>query len=207
MTIIAILARAPQAGAAKTRLIPLLGPVGAARLQLGMLRRTIVTALSAKVGPVTIWCAPDRTQAAFAECAARWPITLVDQPDGDLGTRMRLASHASPDGEGTLVVGTDCPALRPSHLRTAAACLAKGDDAAIIPAEDGGYVLIALARDTPEAFRGIDWGGPMVLEQTRKQLISAGLRFSELQTLWDVDRPEDYLRLMRTGIQLDLSPA
>ena len=56
---VAILAKAPLAGFAKTRLIPRLGAEGAAALQRWLLQRTVATALSAGIGPVTLWCAPD----------------------------------------------------------------------------------------------------------------------------------------------------
>ena len=56
---VAILAKAPLAGFAKTRLIPHLGAEGAASLQRWLLQRTVTTALSAGIGPVTLWCAPD----------------------------------------------------------------------------------------------------------------------------------------------------
>ena len=54
---VAILARAPIAGQAKTRLIPALGAEGAANLQRWLLQRTVAMALAADVGPVTLWCA------------------------------------------------------------------------------------------------------------------------------------------------------
>jgi glycosyltransferase A (GT-A) superfamily protein (DUF2064 family) len=44
-------------------------------------------------------------------------------------------------------------------------------------------------------FDGIDWGTSTVLAQQREALQRAGLTFVELETLWDVDRPEDLLRL------------
>ena len=52
---VAILAKAPLAGFAKTRLIPRLGAEGAAGLQRWLLQRTVTTALSAGIGPVTMW--------------------------------------------------------------------------------------------------------------------------------------------------------
>ena len=72
---IAILAKAPLPGLAKTRLIPQLGAAGAAALQGWLLRRTVATALAAAVGPVTLWCAPDEGHPAFAACcgSGRWP--------------------------------------------------------------------------------------------------------------------------------------
>src|SRR3989442_242945 len=87
------------------------------------------------------------------------------------------------------------PALAAQYLRVADQALARGDDAVIGPAEDGGYALIGLSRCDPELFRDIPWGGSEVLTQTRRRLAALSWRSSELPVLWDVDRPEDLERL------------
>jgi glycosyltransferase A (GT-A) superfamily protein (DUF2064 family) len=72
--------------------------------------------------------------------------------------------------------------------------------AALIPAEDGGYVLIGLAKRVDAIFDGIEWGTDKVLARTRERFATAGVRPVELRPLWDVDRPEDLLRLQREGL-------
>ena len=62
---IAIMAKAPIPGLAKTRLIPVLGASGAARLQRSLTRMTVACALDAQLGAVTIWCAPDSRHRFF----------------------------------------------------------------------------------------------------------------------------------------------
>ena len=69
----------------------------------------------------------------------------------------------------------------------------------IAPAEDGGYVLIGLSSPDPGLFEGIAWGGETVMAQTRSRLARAGTKWKELETLWDIDRPEDCARLEREG--------
>ena len=71
-------------------------------------------------------------------------------------------------------------------------------DAVLIPAEDGGYVLIGLRRPCPAVFEGVAWSTGGVLAQTRDRLRDAGLRWHELPTLWDVDTPDDWARWQRT---------
>jgi glycosyltransferase A (GT-A) superfamily protein (DUF2064 family) len=44
------------------------------------------------------------------------------------------------------------------------------------------------------------WGGEHVMADTRARLTALGWRWRELETLWDVDRPEDYARLMDSGL-------
>lgn len=124
---VAILARAPVPGWAKTRLIPMLGAHGAARLQRWLLHRTVATALAADIGPVTLWCAGDPIHPDIAHCHGFGPITVWRQPDADLGARMLAAVRESPTPAGTLLVGTDCPAFGPGQLRQAAESLVDHD--------------------------------------------------------------------------------
>lgn len=191
---VSILARAPIPGQAKTRLIPALGADGAARLQRWMLQRTVAMALVADVGPVSLWCAADPAHQDFAICRAFGAVTLHLQPDVDLGTRMLAAVAGSPTSAGTLVISTDCPALSATHLRRAAIELG-GNDVVVIPAEDGGYVLIGARKPSPEMFTGIDWGSDRVMAQTRQRLTAMGLQWTEPDLLWDVDLPQDLERL------------
>jgi len=192
---IAILAKAPIPGHAKTRLIPHLGADGAARLQRWLLQKTVAAALMADIGPVSLWCTPDVQHPDFSLCRAFGPVTLRPQPAGDLGRRMLAALDDAPSPAGTLVIGTDCPLLTPGTLARAAACLRAGDDAVVLPAEDGGYVLIGMRRPAPEAFSGVHWGSDTVMAETRERLKAIGWRWSEPLELWDVDRPADFERL------------
>ena len=195
---VAILARAPIAGQAKTRLIPALGAEGAARLQRWLLQRTVAMALVADVGPVTLWCAGDPHHPDFALCCADGAVTMRSQPEGDLGQRMRVAMVESATPDGTLVIGADCPALTANHMRQAADRL-RHRATLIYPAEDGGYVLIGMREPHPHvleaAFEGVDWGTDRVMVQTRQRLQARGCTWDEAATLWDVDRQEDLPRL------------
>ena len=189
---IAILSRAPIPGQTKTRLIPALGAEGAAELHCRFLHATVRTALQAGLGPVTLWCTPDTSHPEFAACAALGPLTLCPQASGDLGQRM-LATINGP----TLIIGTDCPALTPAHLQQAAAALNQ-HDAVLIPAEDGGYVLIGLRQAEPAVFADMTWGSATVFEQTRQRLRDLGYSWRELPGLWDVDEAADLTRLAIT---------
>ena len=205
---VAILTKAPIPGLAKTRLIPHLGAKGAAALQAWLLRRTLSTAHAANLGPVTLWCAPETDHPDFAACQALGPVRLCRQPDVDLGGRMHAAvAESSAAGAlviGTLVLGTDCPALTPEVLHEAAAAL-REHDAVVIPAEDGGYVLIGLRQPVHAVFQHVEWSTDRVMAQTRQQLQAAGLTWRELAPLWDVDRFEDVERLL--GLFPDVAAA
>jgi hypothetical protein len=192
---IAILAKAPVAGLSKTRLIPTIGAHAAAVLQERMTERTVATALAAKTGPATLWCAPDPGHVSFRDLCKLGQLTLRRQADGDIGERM-LAAFVAHDGP-TLLVGSDCPAFTPEHLRCAAQALRDGSDVVLTPAEDGGYVLIGLQRPRAELFEGMIWSTPSVLADTRERIAALGLSCAEMPTLWDVDTERDFDRLER----------
>lgn len=192
---IAVLAKAPIAGFAKTRLIPALGAAGAARLHRRLTARTVVTAVGAALGQVTIWAAPDTSHRFFRALSCRYGVKARSQPSGDLGRRMLAAFAHEPEGVALLVIGTDCPPLTASHLHAAADALRAGHDATFLAADDGGYVLIGLRRAIPELFRDIAWGSDRVMAQTRGRMRELGLKWHEGEVLWDVDRPEDLHRL------------
>jgi uncharacterized protein len=197
---IAVFARAPVAGSVKTRLVPLLGAEGAARLQEALVERALATACASRLGPVELWCAPDETHPFFARCAARFGVTLRRQQGADLGARMGDAFERSLAQHRALVlIGADCPALEPRDLQAAARALDR-HDAVFVPAEDGGYVLVGLARTHAPLFEGVAWGGPAVMDETRARLAASGLAWTALPALWDVDRPEDYARLQGAGL-------
>ena len=243
----AILAKAPVAGLAKTRLIPVLGAAGAARAQRRFTLNTLQvanaaitcaidtsaaaaasstsststsTSTSAAAAatpatqsasgwltplstppplPLTLWCAPDATHRFFRALRRVAGTVCINQPQGDIGARMlhafehHFAHHADLP---LLLVGTDCPMLAPGHLQQAAQALIK-HDVVLIPAEDGGYVLIGMRVLVPQVFEGIAWSTPQVMAQTRKQLRRAGVTWCEMPTLWDVDEPADWRRLQR----------
>jgi hypothetical protein len=189
---VAVFARAPVPGFAKTRLIPVLGADGAAALQARLTAHAVATACAAAVGPVTLWATADASHPSFRASAAQYAIALAPQPDGDIGARMLAAVIAA--GGPVLVIGSDCPALTPGHLRTAAVLLREGIDVVLLPADDGGYVLIGLRRPQPALFAGIAWSTETVAAETRRRMARLGLSWREPARLWDVDRPEDLTR-------------
>ena len=96
----------------------------------------------------------------------------------------------------TAVIGTDCPFLEPSDfVRTANVLRSSDADVVIVPAKDGGYVLIAVVRPSRGLFANVDWGTQRVLEQTRDRARAARLRLLELEPRQDIDRPEDLTSL------------
>ena len=167
----------------KTRLIPLLGEQGAARLHARLLHRALRIAREARLGAVELWTAERR------------------QRGRDLGERMLHAfAHCLRRADRVVLVGSDCPVLRPRDLRQAARWLAGGADAVFAPAEDGGYALIGVKRTSLRLFERVEWGSREVMAQSRTRLRRLGWRWRELPAVWDVDRPEDYARLLKSRL-------
>lgn len=192
---VAVLAKAPIPGLAKTRLIPALGARGAARLQRQMTLRALRCAAAANLGPVTLWCTPDTGHRFFRSLRRISGIRCLVQPRGDLGSRMHTAFRVHCVEGPVLLIGTDCPALTPAHLRAAARALLQGHDATFYPAEDGGYVLVGLRRPQACLFRDVPWSSSEVMSCSRQRATDAGLSVCEFEPLWDVDLPADLPRL------------
>lgn len=191
---VAVLAKAPMPGLAKTRLIPALGPHGAARLQRQLARAAVQTALDARLGTVTLWCAPHAQHRFFRAVHRTTGVRCLVQSGSDLGERMHTAFRLHCAQGPLLLTGTDCPPLTPDHLRRAAQALLDGEEAVFHPAEDGGYVLVGLRRPQAALFEHIAWSTDAVMAQTRERAAALGLRLREFETLWDLDVPADLAR-------------
>lgn len=198
---ILVFARAPIAGRCKTRLIPALGPHGAAALHRALVRRTLAAA-RASGNPVELWCAPGTSHGFFAACRRNYGLRLRRQPHGDLGRRMALAlGSALREGAGAAVlVGSDCPGFTPKDFRDAFGVLSRRD-CVLQPSRDGGYVLIGARRFERRALAGIAWSSRRELAQTRRRMGMLGLSYSEKAPLMDIDTPQDYRKARRGGLR------
>lgn len=196
-TLVVVFARAPEPGRVKTRLAPLLGEEGAARLHARLVERALKTAVAAGFAGVDLYCSPGIKDGFFAKMQKRYGVRLRSQGRGNLGDRMYRALRRHP---GAVLIGSDCPALRPADLRAALRALRSGAGAVLSPAEDGGYALIGLRHAVRELFDGVEWGSAKVMAQTRLRLRRLRWKWKELRTVWDVDRPEDVARLRRSRL-------
>lgn len=195
---LAIFARAPVPGRAKTRLIPALGPEGAARLHAWLVERTVEMAAGCPCEAVTLWCTPDTEHPLFQRLHALHAVELRVQRGGDLGERMHATLEAELEEGAAILIGTDCPGLTAEIVSRAAETLHAGDDAVFVPALDGGYALVGVGRRERRRhlFEGVPWGTAEVMAETRARLRALGWRWRELEPLGDVDRPEDLVRLL-----------
>ncbi|MBW4574440.1 MAG: TIGR04282 family arsenosugar biosynthesis glycosyltransferase [Aphanothece sp. CMT-3BRIN-NPC111] len=188
-----VFSRYPEPGKTKTRLIPLLGDVGAALLQRQMTEHTLAQVKEFQSQhPISV-------EVHFAGGGLRlmqdWlgtGIVYRRQGEGGLGDRMTSAFNTAftNKNSGVVIIGTDCPGLNAQLMKQAFAALSEYD-VVLGPAQDGGYYLVGLRRLIGELFIGISWGTSEVLQQTVDVAKQLNLAIAYLPILADVDRPED----------------
>lgn len=197
LTSLNILGRAPIPHQAKTRLIPALGPEGAARAQMRLLRHVVRIGQNwCQATPnrlFRLWCSPDTSHPFFATLTS--PNNLRQQPEGDLAVRLQQVLYHE-QGETfnrILLLGGDTASVTSQLLDQAETALAQ-HPAVLAPSEDGGYALLGVTKPTPHLFHDIPWGGDKVAETTRQRLRELGWCWQELAKQWDVDTPKDWQR-------------
>lgn len=188
-----VFTRYPEAGKAKTRLIPALGALGAAQLQRQMTEYTI-----AQVSPLQsqrFLTVEVRFSGGNVQLMQKWLGTQIvynAQGEGDLGARIeRSLTAAFVRKQRVAVIGTDCPQLTAELIKCAFEQLDQYD-IVLGPAVDGGYYLIGLKR-LFKLFSGINWGSSQVLSQTVAIAQQLNLSIAYLPRLVDIDRPDDLL--------------
>lgn len=188
---IVIFTKAPQPGVAKTRLIPALGADGAAALAQHMLQHSLQQALAAQTGAVELCVTPPQNDALWQSVILPDALVCTDQGEGDLGERMaRAASRVLAQGEPVLLIGTDCPALDAPRLQQAAQAL-QDVDAVLVPATDGGYVLLGLKRFDASVFEHMPWSSSHVASITLQRLQQLGWSVQCFDALHDIDEAAD----------------
>lgn len=149
-----------------------------------------------------LWVAGSTEHGTVRAWADRWQAARFAQTGQDLGQRMwrTFQRHAGTDPDGhTVIVGADCPTVDSAMIGRAFDALSS-HEAVLAPAEDGGFGLIGLQHRQvavmSDPLAGIAWGTERVRDQTSVALMAAGCRLQELDTVWDVDRLEDWHRFL-----------
>jgi rSAM/selenodomain-associated transferase 2/rSAM/selenodomain-associated transferase 1 len=187
-----IFGRYPRPGRVKTRLIPALGPAGAAELQRRLTEKTLETVT--KVASNRDIDVEFRFEGGRARDLRRWlrnEVVFSGQGPGGLGERMHNAFIDAFRGgcRRVVLLGTDIPDLKTDHLSEAFSAL-RHKDLVLGPSTDGGYWLMGLRRPI-DLFRDIEWGTGKVLEQTLALENGNGPTAYQLESLRDLDTVED----------------
>ena len=201
-----LMLKAPRPGEVKTRLAASIGDAAAAEVY-----RCLVEHQAAEIP--RNWRVEVHFTPADAEAEMRdWLAPLLPeqtsfhpQAEGDLGTRLStaLAGAVTRGAKAIMFVGGDCPQLTTERLRATASALHTADFV-IIPAVDGGYVLIGLAGPHAFAFDDISWSTPAVFEQTQRAIHTRGKSLQSFAPLEDVDNLPSLLRVCQNFPKLRL---
>lgn len=200
--VIGVIAKTPAVGAVKTRMVPPLTASQAAALAADLLADTVSLARSTGAA---VWC---------VHAGAAGPLRgllgagagLHPQRGEGLAERLAAAQHdlfAAGHGR-VLLLGADCPTVRPGDLALAFAVL-DGVEVALQPATDGGYTLLAARRPTPELFAGVPMGTAQVLAATLARAATADRSVALLPARPDIDDVEGLLAALHGG-DLDGAP-
>ena len=199
--------RYPEAGRTKTRLIPLLGAEGAARLQRTLTEKVLIQAkaLNTQHGIETyiVYAGGSRKKMI----AWLGPGTYLPQAQGDLGRRMQTAFSRTfaAGADNVVLIGSDIPEITTPLLAEAFAALASRE-VVIGPSRDGGYYLIGMRATAAEKlypllFAEMVWSISEVFAITRTRLLQAASIPALLPILHDIDTPEDLdLQIGSSGV-------
>jgi rSAM/selenodomain-associated transferase 1 len=195
-----VMAKAPVAGAVKTRLVPPLTHQEAAHLSLSFLRDTAanISGVQANVESrgVVIYT-PVGAESDFDGLLPRGFCMIAQRGDG-FGDRLH---HAAADlleiGFGAVcLIDSDSPTLPNQFLADAVDQLsAPGDRVVVGEAVDGGYYLIGVKSAHRELFTDIDWSTERVLSQTIAKAACIHLPTVLLPAWYDVDDAASLVRL------------
>ena len=194
---ILVVAKAPVAGLAKTRLMPCFGPEGAADLAAAALLDTLAAVSDADVGARIVALTGDLTAAQRADEIASTLEGFTVIPQRGLGFSERLVSAhteaAAVAGRPVLQIGMDTPQITARLLSDAARLLVDGAvDAVFGPAVDGGWWALGVSDP---AMATVLMDVPMSRADTGELTLAAlerrGVAVAALAELTDVDVADD----------------
>ncbi len=199
---VAIMAKAPRVGEAKTRLVPPLSASDAAQLSACFIRDAAGNiAAAGKQAAINGYIAysPAGSEAEFVPLLADGMRLLPSRRPG-LGLSLHDAVEDLLAAEfgSVCLVNSDSPTLPTSLLIAAVKALSlPGDRVVLGPAEDGGYYLIGVKQMHARLFDDIAWSTPLVFTQTVERAREIGLEPAVLPAWYDVDNVDSLRRLHR----------
>lgn len=198
-TVVALFVRIPIAGRVKTRLAAALGAENACRLYQAMVT-DILGAIRTSGLPFFLFH-DGGEQSVLPRAWVDAAFKVGAQEGASIGVRMAAAFEQcfAEDIGQVLLIGSDLPGLDSELLKEAAAALAT-QDAAIAPAFDGGYGLIALKQKTyrRRLFQEIPWSTAQVLALTLEKCRECDLETHLLRSLLDIDTIDDLKTYCKT---------
>ncbi len=198
-----VIAKAPEPGKAKTRLVPPLSFEEAAEVARCLLLDQLEHLRSYEGADLFVAFTPAESASWFKKNTSP-AYTCFPQQGQDLGERM---SHCFGEifargYKNMVLVGSDLPPLPLRFLNEAYRILSRPKQGIVLgPSRDGGYYLIGMNHARSDLFEGIAWGGNDVLACTLDKLARAGSSPELLPTWFDIDTAEDLLFLKSNAAQ------
>jgi hypothetical protein len=194
-TAVNVFAKVPAPGLVKTRLTPPLDIDEAADLYAAFLQDALAQYATLEAD-IRLYLAPsgfDLMKYDIPDC-----VSLHEQIGEDLGARMARAfvETFAAGYERVVILGTDHPTLPSAFIEVAFDALSSGRSVVIGPADDGGYYLLGMNDFIPELFRKMEYSHEEVFQQTLDRIPSKGVDVTILPVWYDIDRPDDVLRLV-----------
>ncbi len=189
---VALFVRNPMPGQVKTRLARDIGNENACNFYKAMVKDILSSITSSNLhvylfhdGNNSNGLPQEWIDASYA---------VVSQQGDSIGERMAAAFKVlfSVNLQHVALIGSDIPGLD-SQLLIAAFQALESHDAAIAPAVDGGYCLIALNETSycARIFQDIEWSTGRVLHGTLGRFDECGLRVKLLESRQDIDTYDD----------------
>lgn len=192
--LIIIFAKFPARGMAKTRLQPALGLEGASLIAKQLLLHSVEQALATGFS-VELCVSPAPNDLCWQTLGLPESLQWSAQANDDLGLRMLAASQQGLyKFKQVVLIGTDCPSLTPIRIQEAVQQLEQSDTV-MIPASDGGYVLLGFKQADASLFSDIEWSTASVAAVTRQRIAALGWTLALLDPLHDIDEPADLKHL------------
>jgi len=189
-----VFARRPELGKVKTRLDARIGENSTLRLYRAFLVDTLVAAhLSGAKVILAHTAGPNFPEQSLAD------ITLP-QRGHSFGERFDSslvdAANLLPVRTPLILVGADTPQLSPTFLRKALAKL-ENYDAVIGPNDNGGFYLLGFSKPPVPVAKVFTHSAEEEPEELSRLIGRTGLRTTFLEPHFDVDLPEDLMRLIQ----------
>jgi rSAM/selenodomain-associated transferase 1 len=196
---IIVMAKYPEAGKVKTRLMPELSAHLAAKVHRVFLQHWMARLCELRAGEVVLGFDPVEKGDAFRELFERSArITLLPQVDGDLGARIAAAAREiSARHRRLLFLGVDSPDVPLAHLNKAAELIERAE-VSLGPTDDGGFWSLGLQNhvNAQTLLQGIPWSSGTEALATLRSAEALG-HTAVTGLAWDdVDRPADLRRLI-----------
>jgi uncharacterized protein len=197
--LLVVVAKTPQPGEVKTRLLTNLTPEEATDLYSCFIRDRIREIGRLQGIDLAIAYTPEASKAYFERFLSNG-FHLFPQQGRDLGERLHniFVRKLGQGYQSVCIIDSDTPDLPRSLVVRAFQWLAEdAADAVFGPCDDGGYYLVGLRQVQSALFADIPWSTARVLPLSLQKAAALGLRTRLLPQWNDLDTVEDLLAFYR----------